>query len=347
MKNRKRARLVANLAVFAAASAISLASAIYVLGLAGTSSWRVAGGLYELDPELGFSLRPGARGDWTDSYGNRERASINSMGLRGSDIAPRKSRPRVLMLGDSMVYGHGVSDEETLPAQLQALLEGSRTPMEVINGGVSGFGIDQEFKLLGRMRSLRPDYVAWFLYENDFSELNGVELTLYDLDAAGNRLVERDIRKTFFYRSTRLYLALKDHLAAPVIRWLVLPLWRGTNKVTKWIDDRGSRRRSVLLYKLRLFTNALAETSSNEGIRVLVAVLPTRDRDASKDLSYLREHSAFPILDLEHDPRLERGREKLFLTGDTHLSAAGLRRVAEIVRDWIVSSQRQPVHKSP
>ncbi|HUP58274.1 MAG TPA: SGNH/GDSL hydrolase family protein [Bdellovibrionota bacterium] len=336
---RRSRRFIPNLALLGMASSFSMASAIFVIGLSGTSSWRIVG-LYALDPELGFYHRPGARDDWTDLHGNREQASINSIGLRGREIAPRKSRPRVLLIGDSMVYGHGVTDGETLPAQLQELLERSPTPMEVINGGIKGYGIDQEFKLLGRLMSLQPDYVAWFLYENDFSELNGVELTLFDLDPAGDRLLERDIRESFYYRSTQQYLALKDRLPTPVNRWLVLPLWRGTNKVAKWIGDRGLRRRSVLAAKLRLFTRALAEASSKGGFRVLLAVLPSQDRHVDKDLSFLKQHSALPILDLDHDPRLDQGREKLFLTGDSHLSAAGGRRVAEIVRDWIAAQSR-------
>ena len=44
------------------------------------------------------------------------------------------SRPQILLIGDSIVYGMGLKDDETMSAELQRLRPGHR----VLNGAVSG-----------------------------------------------------------------------------------------------------------------------------------------------------------------------------------------------------------------
>src|SRR5262245_36764780 len=53
------------------------------------------------------------------------RIRINSLGYRGADIPLRKAQDeyRILMIGDSFTFGDYVNDEDTLPAQLERILE--------------------------------------------------------------------------------------------------------------------------------------------------------------------------------------------------------------------------------
>lgn len=77
------------------------------------------------------------------------------------------SRPRVLFVGDSIVYGQGVQAGETMTAKLEGLLPG----WQVLNAGVSGYSPDQELVYLRRIiAAVKPHVVLVGAYTgNDFS----------------------------------------------------------------------------------------------------------------------------------------------------------------------------------
>jgi lysophospholipase L1-like esterase len=67
---------------------------------------------------------------------------ISPQGLRETRefAIPRPpTAQRVLMLGDSVVYGEGVQPHQTLPARLEARLRARGIPVEVINAGTPGW----------------------------------------------------------------------------------------------------------------------------------------------------------------------------------------------------------------
>jgi len=126
------------------------------------------------DALFGWSHQPGASGEyvgprpWPIEF--RGDVSINSLGLRGPEIPPKGARERrVLVLGDSMVAGFEVDQEQTFVARLEALLSGRlEFPVRVVNGGVRGYGTDQTllfFREIGA--SLGPDVVVFFHSGND------------------------------------------------------------------------------------------------------------------------------------------------------------------------------------
>lgn len=86
----------------------------------------------------------------------------NAHGFRGPEYPiERSDRPRMVVLGDSFVWGFGVEEEEIFTSVLDEIAE-SRT--EVVNLGVSGFGTDQELLLWRRLgRRFSPDEVVLVL----------------------------------------------------------------------------------------------------------------------------------------------------------------------------------------
>jgi hypothetical protein len=94
------------------------------------------------------------------------RYSNNSLGLRGPEIHA-KTKPRILVLGDSFTYGIGVNDEETFCSILQTLLPGN----EIINAGNGGKGTDYALKFYRtKGKQLEPDVVILVFCGNDFSD---------------------------------------------------------------------------------------------------------------------------------------------------------------------------------
>ncbi len=123
------------------------------------------------DPELGWSLRPGESviSNWG---GHAVEYSINSRGFRGDDIDHAKPRDvfRIVIIGDSNTFSVGVPIEHSYPY----LIEGYFDDVEVINLGVSGYGIDQELLLL-QTEGIRyqPDLViAYTPHFNDHRHMH-------------------------------------------------------------------------------------------------------------------------------------------------------------------------------
>ena len=94
------------------------------------------------NPEILYELCPGFRGLYAATP-----ISINSEGFRGEELLNHDVPAfRVVVIGDSIAFGQGVQDGETLAGQLsRRLRQKSSAPVEVINLGVPGYNTTQEY----------------------------------------------------------------------------------------------------------------------------------------------------------------------------------------------------------
>jgi hypothetical protein len=74
--------------------------------------------------------------------------STNSLGFRSSEVD--FSKEHVLVLGDSVAFGYGVSDEKTFTHFLMNRFQNKYKNIQVLNLGVSGYGVDQYYLYLKR-----------------------------------------------------------------------------------------------------------------------------------------------------------------------------------------------------
>lgn len=119
------------------------------------------------DPELLWEPRPGAEG-------------VNAVGLRGPELEEHGSRPRVLVLGDSIAWGTGLEQPDTISARLQAHLAGHGDGVEVLNAGVSAYTTLQEARRLELLAPvLRLDQVVLLFCVNDVNRLDGIPEGIY------------------------------------------------------------------------------------------------------------------------------------------------------------------------
>lgn len=95
----------------------------------------------------------------------------NSFGYRDSEIAVKKpkNRIRILVVGDSIAFGHGVFDHETFPEQLEAILNDNAKAyhFDVINTAVPGNSPFQEYYDLKRGLKFEPDIIIIQFALND------------------------------------------------------------------------------------------------------------------------------------------------------------------------------------
>jgi hypothetical protein len=113
--------------------------------------------------ELPYRLRPGV-----EIRLGAVRVRVNSLGLRGPEIArePAPGVRRILVLGDSIVFGQGVAEDATLSAGLAHRLGG---PVETVNAGAQGYDTVAEAAFLaGPGLALAPAGVVVGMSLNDY-----------------------------------------------------------------------------------------------------------------------------------------------------------------------------------
>jgi len=105
--------------------------------------------------------------------------TINSHGFRDHEY-PLKKPPgttRIVVLGDSVIWGHGLVLEDTFPKQLEVLLNDRLDGnYEVLNFGVSGYSLQQEVEqYIARASQFDPDFSILGLCVNDhfYSSIEG------------------------------------------------------------------------------------------------------------------------------------------------------------------------------
>jgi GDSL-like Lipase/Acylhydrolase family len=129
-------------------------------------------GLWAYDGTKGWFPRPNAEGRVFLGGPEEGLVHLNSMGLRGREVAARKPDGvrRILVLGDSFVFGVGVNESSAFSSRLEALLNaGQPNRYEVVSMGVSGYSTDQEYLLYQELgASLQPDIVILVACDNDF-----------------------------------------------------------------------------------------------------------------------------------------------------------------------------------
>lgn len=97
---------------------------------------------------------------------------VNDYGYRGAAVAIPKPHEifRIVTLGGSTTYGHGLTANEAYPAQLQHILRDdyAMQNVEVVNLGVPGyFSLDSLVNLATRGLALQPDLVIIYDGVND------------------------------------------------------------------------------------------------------------------------------------------------------------------------------------
>ena len=104
----------------------------------------------------------------TSTFGILHRT--DSLGLRGPDrsLARNPGRPRVAVVGDSVVWGYGVSEDDTIPAWLERLSSSDGVGLDVWNLGVTAYNTYNEKAKYARLAPLlAPDVTIVVVLFND------------------------------------------------------------------------------------------------------------------------------------------------------------------------------------
>ena len=206
----------------------SIARRVAIMGVATAAALCVAMILIEVWVRLrwddtkgtpGFFLTDAARGQRLapgyDGWFAGVPVRINSLGFRDRrDYTLEKpaNTIRILVLGDSVTFGHGALDDTTYPYLLEQRLRAWRPDVrwEVWNLGVPGYNTRQELTYLQEIGPLaKPDLVVVGFYPNDFTGNNAAApppSRLRRAAAATLRTIQRHLYSYEFYKRAILTL---------------------------------------------------------------------------------------------------------------------------------------------
>lgn len=145
------------------------------------TTWQNSGP-FQIDPVLiykNYPYEPGGEYWDNDQEGFR---------LNPKHQYAEENTTKIITIGDSFTYGHGVKNSETFPYLLEQKLNAGKliateektngvlpeaSKYLIHNAGTPGYGVDQEFLLIKQILSERqPQLIIWNLNVNDVGDSN-------------------------------------------------------------------------------------------------------------------------------------------------------------------------------
>ncbi len=106
------------------------------------------------DAQLGWRASPASK-----MVGQNGNEGLNSQFWRSDhEYQIAKIKPRILLIGDSFIYGLRLADKDTIPAQLQAI---AGNEFEIMNMAAAAYGLDQMALVATEVAPpYHPDYLV-------------------------------------------------------------------------------------------------------------------------------------------------------------------------------------------
>lgn len=267
----------------------------------------------------GYRLWPSRSTQYIYPRNNPRKLSAvsNSDGFRSSrEFVEADDRLRILVLGDSFVFGSGVEESERFTNCIEAM----QPKWRVDSLGMTGYGPDLMLRALEEVGlRLNPDIVVLCMYTDDFRRVRpkyvGVGYKIPRFQLVSNQLV------SIPYPKVRLW----DY--SGFFQGICHAYWRYTTAEFKL-------NRAILDCFLTL--------GEMHGFDVVVIFIPgTHDTKWDKLrrawlLQYSREHSV-PFLDLSDAIHTAAAKKELYLPRNTHWNSEGHRIAATEIGRFLAS----------
>ncbi len=306
------------------------------------------------ESEEGYSLLPDQKEKHYSLYKDYiVYYTINSQGIRSIReyaIDKSKSTKRIFVLGDSLAFGIGVNDNETLPSRLEQKLNNSlntNTYYEVLNLGVTGYTFDNSYVRFKKYISLKPDIIIFVIAGvNDFLDIldschewvndkNGDILAVKEKCRHINqyhRFVNGPQR--FYKKSLFIIEKIIEFLRKHSVTYAFLGTLRHRNKAIiselakierAKIEEEGIGRSIQVLEKF-------FDLTAKNNIKVIFILEFFKDNETTKSnfLNYIFKKTDL-IIDMDNFGEVKG----LYLPGDGHWSAFGNRYIADFIFEFL------------
>jgi lysophospholipase L1-like esterase len=250
---------------------------------------------------------------------------VNSFGLRGSERAyeKREGVTRVAVLGDSVVWGYGVGEEDTFVARLEDILARRGCGYEVWNLGVQATNLYNHRARYARLAPLvRPDLTIVLVLYNDLQE----RAEHFRITSVGT-LSNPD-------RTAPFPDAWRPFLESTALYWAAL-------RVVGRLEDREKQFRLENYLGLERQLEQIVAIARSLGSKIVLTTAsgryppPELHEALAQRLSAFAAKSQVPFVDLARvlgNP----GDPRLFLPADsTHPNRAGHEAIAEALAPYV------------
>ena|GEM_PF-4105958 len=235
--------------------------------------------------------------------------NINSLGFRGPE--PDSNKQSILILGDSMVYGHGVSQMNTFSQILRSKLE-----LNILNAGVKGYGTDQSLLLLREI--IQEQNIKIVIFSFNYNDLYD-NVVKRRLEGEGLEIVSHQnfFATSFFWFYQKVFPVLPSRLLQYTFTKGLL-LYSETI-IRDQMDIAKEKK------KIAKTIRVVDKLTVSLGIKSLFLVMPNVNRR-------LNEFDFLKVLDKDYRlimPNFDK--QEYFIDSDIHFSPAGHRKMANIL----------------
>jgi lysophospholipase L1-like esterase len=259
---------------------------------------------------------------------------------------------RILAIGDSFTYGEGVKDPDTMPAQLEKLLQDKHPELavEVLNLGEPGTNTERHIGILRTRKGLDADVVLLDYVLNDAFRVEAVDKERH---AADDMIMFRPGRiekprgaKRWLRRWSRLYALIAARLDQRRIH----------KQTAAWYSDAFDHAKNEAgMVKTQHMLDTFVNESRQTGAAVLVVVYPILYhlgesypfKRAHLELAAMIEKTGAPSLDLRDAFKGWNAESLVVHSVDHHpnevaqrLSAEAI--AAELEREGLVHARTPP-----
>lgn len=250
----------------------------------------------------------------------------NALGFRDQSGEVDKSRSHIILLGDSVTFGTGLTQADTISALVQAKLPTAK----VVNAGVPGYGLKEMPPLLDKALAAYnsgPTHVVFLLNLNDFS----LRDTVYEgADNGLYRTYHRPWLKSPWFVRKLVYRMVKPTPAAN-LRWY------------QWIY-RGTKAENFG------YLDELATTCKAKNIKLSVVILPVLASYApdgsyalSKEIAEITAFaSARGVVCIDSSAAFKPDPAKTIDDTDHFFNREGTSKMAELVVEQLIKRQAEP-----
>lgn len=326
--------------------------------IAANGEWFAVGRIIDkADPLLGFSLIPGSTQLSVRGGAYTTRTSVNRLGMH--DVEREETVPagrrRILLLGDSFVFGPGVPIESNVSQVVEREVPGA----QVLNAGVPGYNLEQEYLYyLHRGKRHEAALVLLGFFINDLAPARGAApeegdggLPVAYRPAAGRGTGEtHPVREWFESRALLWEFArirarrLAGGRPAPIDESQEARRAR-TPEAIAFLDPAQDGRSAAAWRRAGRVLDALNAQVRSSGARLAVVTIPAPFQLSAKrwdewvawlgmpaaamrrtgpqiELAAWCERTMTPCLDLI-DPLTEAGGEAVYIPHDLHWTVEG------------------------
>ena len=298
-----------------------------------------AEGIYYFDPRLRMNfMKPNFQTDKMYYFGYTWNHQTDQHGFRNFRTV---TNAEVVLLGDSLIYGHGVDIKQTVGYFIEAI--SGRTVFNLARQG--DCSLQQAYLLTEYMERFgKPKYVVYFFYEKDIDDLYA-----YRTDAELQEYINTPISEIRYERQMdpqtamqaqgagnlpSLYNFIKQLYLVRTIHWIRFVRDQGKGAGPTHVDEQHdpNNAESIGWRYTKHAIEYMRRLSQIHGSQFFIAPLTLTNRKHFEILKNFAREQSLGFIDTH---AIDNADKSLFLPVDGHFNEKGARLLAQIVVDHL------------